>query len=126
MEFIQVPGHRASIKNDFQIMGMGGPYLGDLFLDDTLISGDCLSDNLIYCSETGELIFVKWHPVSRWQVKNYFTINFLDLTSKIITQSTTTFKMVFVKSVTAKEVEIYHAFHDKIESTREVLSRKWV
>jgi hypothetical protein len=107
-------------------MGMGGPYLGDLFIDDVLICSDCLADNLIYCSETVELVFVKFHSVSRWQKDNYFTINFLDLTTRIITQSGTTFKMVYVKSVTADKLEIYHAFHDQIESTREVLYRKWV
>src|SRR5688572_17974777 len=126
MEFIQIPGHHASIKNGYQIMGMGGPYLGELFLDDALICGDCLTDNLIYCNETGEMVFVKFHSVSRWQKDNYFTINFLDLTTRIITQSGTAFKMVYVKSVTADKLEIFHAFHDQIESTGEVLSRKWV
>jgi len=63
-------------KNPNQIINMGGPWIGDLFLKKHIICKGVLIDSQNFYPKEEKLFFVKYHEVSKWRVHNFFTINY--------------------------------------------------
>lgn len=110
-------------KSPNQIMSMGGPWVGDLYINDEFVANDIVMDNEIINEMARHIFFVKFFNVSRWRSKNYFKINFYDLNTKHLFEFDRKFDMVFIsKYLDKSNLEIYHAFHDKILERKDVFN----
>ena len=47
-----------TITNPHQILNMGGPWVGDISIQNKLISKDCLIDNVLFKEDMNQLFFV--------------------------------------------------------------------
>ncbi|NVM62233.1 hypothetical protein FHW88_000509 [Mucilaginibacter sp. SG538B] len=118
MIVIETPHHNVVIDNIDQVISMGGPWTGDLKIDNKLISTGCIVDNVLYDPDYSRLIFVRYHNIGKWRKDNYFTLNIVDLKSKKQYESIMHFDMVFITHITADYVEIVNAFHGEDLSTK--------
>jgi len=97
-----------------EILGMGGPWNGDLYQDDFLISADVLLDVMAYDADNGIIYFAKFNKFKTWFSSNYFfTVNFFVLTTKKVYQYKHEFRRLFLGKLLSDNVlEIYDSFHD--------------
>ena len=51
---------------------MGGPWNGDLYQDDFLISSDVLLDVMVHDADSGIIYFVQRNKYEGWYPKHYF------------------------------------------------------
>lgn len=99
-----------------QVINMGGPYVGTLRIDNTVISEDCIADNLLPDNVNGRMYFVRFHNRTRWRSGIYFTINFYEDRNGLVFQSQETFDLVFLKQLLKdNKIEIIQALYDKPE-----------
>lgn len=119
MHKVIVSGIELTVDNENEILRMGGPWIGDVYIGNDLISKGCLIDNFVYQENMNLLFFVKFNKVSKYQW--YFSINFYNIDSKMVCQFDHIFDMVWLgKFFSKNELEIYRAFHNKSENRREV------
>lgn len=99
-------------ENPNQIINMGGPWVGNLFLNGVFITSNVNIDNVVCKPSGSQVFFVKYYDISKWQNKNFFTINFLDLISNLLYEFERKFDKVFLGEFkNDNELEIYSAFH---------------
>jgi len=104
-------------NNPTQIINMGGPWVGVLFIGDFKIMDNVIIDNLFYSKEDDKLYFVRYHKISKWGKENYFTICYFDLSTNKLYMFDMKFEMVFIKEININSDLIYYeAFHDHNES----------
>jgi hypothetical protein len=110
---------KIKFQNPQQIINMGGPWIGDLFVGDLLIDINVIIDNVIYKQDLDSYFFVKYHNISKWQKDNYFTINLWDRANAVKKESGDKFDMLYIKEGLNKdEILIYNSFHNRdIDST---------
>src|SRR5579862_6362624 len=115
-----VSGLELTIENAGQILNMGGPWIGNVWLGAYFISHDCIVDNFVYLKESGCIFFVKYHLVSKYSW--YFTLNFYNVNTKSIYEFKLVFNMVYLGEFVAKnKLKIYNAFHGRFENTSLIL-----
>lgn len=115
-----VSGIELTIKDPNEIMGMGGPYVADIYIGEKLISNDCIAGNFVFKEDSRLLFFVKHHLVGYY---HYFTINFYKVDDGTVCQFSKEFDMVYIKQfIGPNELEIFHAFHDESMSSRLVFN----
>lgn len=118
-----IEGEQLHFENPRQIINMGGPWIGELFLGQKFISDNIIIDNFLYRESLSRLFVVKYHQCSKWQRDNYFTINFLDLRNDSFYESDKKFEKAFLdRFISSDEIEIYLAFHNKINAHRSVFN----
>ena len=101
-----------TIDNEVEILRMGGPWVGDVYLGYDLISKNCIVDNFVYKEDTKLLFFVKYN---RLNDLTYFTINFYDFVSKTLYQFDKEFEMLYLKEfISDNELHIYNSFNDQV------------
>lgn len=124
METIKVNKNEVSISNPYQIINMGGPWVGNLLVNGSLIAQDVLIDNIIGDELENRVYFVKYHNVSQWKNENFFTIYYIDLITGIIHMIDLKFDMIFVENINKDELVYYEAFHSGDPSFRRKISLK--
>lgn len=102
-----------------QILNMGGPWIGDLMIDGKLISKDCLIDNYIIDSPNSKLYFVKYRSTTGMMNGVFFTINFFLFKEDKLFEYEKQFKILFIKQIMDGKMEIFEAFHDKLDKFKE-------
>ena len=103
-------------KNQNQVISMGGPWVGDLFIKGTLVSDKVVLDNIVFNKSSDHVFFVKYHEISNWQNENFFTINSLNLITDEIHESKERFQALFISDSKSKhELKVYKSFHDGFE-----------
>jgi hypothetical protein len=116
----EISGIELTVINAKERLGMGGPYTGDVFIKNKLISIDCLMNNFVYQENTKLLFFVKYHHINHYQ---YFTINSYNLINDSLYEFYREFSMVYIKQfLTANELEIFLAFHDKLIDRKQIFN----
>lgn len=103
---------RVKVLNPYQIINMGGPWIGDLFVDDIYISSDIIVNNYIDSNQV--FYFVKYNKVSERQVDNFFTILRLDVTTTKIDISMEIFDKIYIENVIEDTLYYYNGFHNKL------------
>lgn len=110
-----------SFLNPSQILNMGGPWIGDMYINDTLIIKDCVLDNYLYSAKLNSLYFVQYHLISRYYW--YFSISFIDLEDNTVFKYDKEFDMLYLNEfISDYELEIFRAFHTQNLSTRAVFN----
>lgn len=101
-------------KNPNQIINMGGPWIGDLFLKKHIICKSVLIDSQKFYPKEEKLFFVKYHEVSKWRVHNFFTINYWNKKNNQLFESNLKYNVLFIqKGNNEDEIIIYKAFHSE-------------
>ena len=54
-------------ENPNQIINMGGPWVGNLFLNGVFITSNVNIDNVVYKLSGSQVFFVKYYEISKWQ-----------------------------------------------------------
>lgn len=108
---------KVHFENAHQIINMGGPWIGNLFLNGEFITTDVVIDNTI--NNRSKLFYVKYNEVSRWQKDSYFAINYYDLHENAEHQFQKKFSMLYLGNFVDDEtIEIFEAFHNNNTETR--------
>ncbi len=105
-------------KDVDQILGMGGPWIGQLTIDGTRIEDDCIVDNTIYEASLNTLFFAKYISNSKWARDNYFVVGMVDMSSLEVTLSDESFTMIYLDSIEEGKLVYHSAFHGEFEKNR--------
>ena len=104
-------------NDPYQIMGMGGPYIGTCEINGKLLNG-IFTGPPRYFAEEDMLVLPKYYRVP---VKNFrvpynirFRIYILLFGEKIILESIDTFEYLFIEGKDNNDLVIYEAFHNKM------------
>jgi len=112
MQKVIISGIELTTDNEVEILRMGGPWVGDIYWGDDLISKNCIVDNFVYKEDTKLLFFVKYN---RLNDLTYFTINFYDFGSKTLYQFDKEFEMLYLKEfISDNELHVYNSFNDGV------------
>ncbi len=118
MEEISIKGRRIRFKNPDQIINMGGPWVGELHLDEYKLTDFVIIDNLLHEKDSDKIYFVKYHQISNRQKDNYFSVNYYDFLKRKIFMFDKKFDKVFIVSITTNNVlNYYEAFYDMTDKT---------
>jgi hypothetical protein len=118
MEKLKISEIELTITNAQERLRMGGPFTGDVFIDNKLISVDCLLNNFVYKEDSNLLFFVKYHRINNYQ---YFTINFYQLDNDVVYEFYKEFDIIHITQfLSTNELEIFLAFHDKSMDKRQI------
>ncbi len=102
---------------------MGGPWVGDLYLNNHIISKNVIVDNLIFDNSGIKLFFIKYHKTSRWANQNYFSIRYLEIDTNSLFEIDSNFDMIFLKKFTGDNHLIYYlSFHDNNNKKKRILN----
>lgn len=116
MHTISVSGIEFTIENAEEILGMGGPYVGDLLLDGNIISKDCITDNFIHKEDLNLLFFIRYRSINFYR---YFTINFYNINSGELFEFDREFDILYLGGfINENELEIYPTFHDQFKDRK--------
>jgi hypothetical protein len=108
-------------KNIDQRMGMGGPWVCDLYLGELFISDDVVARNYLWNEQLDSLFFVKRYYVNKYYA--FFSINFYKLKEGVVFRFNEEFRCVYLGGfISEYEINIYKAFHDKIDSYKLVFN----
>jgi hypothetical protein len=108
-------------KNVQEIMGMGGPWVGDLYLGELFISGNVVARNYLWNEQLDALFFVKRYHVNKYY--GFFSINFYKIKGGVVFRFNEEFDYLCLgKFISEHEIEIYRAMHDKIDSKKLVFN----
>ena len=101
--------------NHRQILNMGGPWVGDLLINNSYISDNVIIDNLLYDQISQDVFFVKFNDNKAYWLKDvYFTICKIDLQTNTFVEYAEKFSKVYLhRKISDCELEIYKAFHNK-------------
>jgi hypothetical protein len=124
-----IDGIEIAIDNAEQIINMGGPWIGDLYIGPDFVSKDCVLDNFVLTENKQLLFFVKhhffvtkkgWFGTSGFR---YFTINFYNIDNKSSFEFKKEFSIIHIGNFISKnELEIYPAFHDQFKNKRIIIN----
>lgn len=122
MEDLIINGNIINIKNPEQIINMGGPWVGELFINNIQVSDNVILDNFIPDKGDNVLYFVKYHKISENQRDNYFSVNFIILDSLKISMYDLKFQMIYIEEIRKnKELIYYNAFHDENTERKKII-----
>ncbi len=114
MTEVLLPQKGFHIEDAEQVINMGGPWIGSLYLESKLISSGCILDNILLDEKTHRIYFVKYHNYTTRASGRYFTINYYCIDEDTVFESEQRFDMLYVKpSYKINELKIFHGFHDK-------------
>lgn len=104
------------IESAGEILNMGGPWVGDLYVSGKFITSGCLLDNYVIKEKQQLLFFIKHNRINRYW---YFSVNFLDLNSFTQYQFDEEFTMAYLgEFVGENQLEVYRAFHNQFPSSK--------
>jgi hypothetical protein len=110
-----------NISDVDQILNMGGPWICSLYYENALVSGNCILDNFLEDNSCQKIYFVKYHRISKWWADNFCTLNYFSINDSEVFQSKARFEMLYIKGfLDPKNIEIFHAFHENVESRRAI------
>ncbi len=89
-----------------QIMGVGGPWVGDMYLGAKGICKGVVKGNLVHNKSQKKLFFVQQH-------EDYFTINCYDIEADRVNVLDMKLMMAHIDGVRGKKMVYYEAFNDK-------------
>lgn len=103
-----------------QILGMGGPYIGKLKIENSNIISDdfFIAENYIVSDDKKLTILAKYYK-AKWFRDNYFTIMVFNIEDNVKYESLEKFKIIHLKSINNNKINFYRANHDKIEKFKD-------
>jgi hypothetical protein len=120
MEETIIMGVKIQWEKPEEILGMGGPWIGNLLINEKIVSVSVIVDNFVFDKITNRFFFVKYIQISKWASKNYFSIFFYSIASGELITLEEKYRMVYLDSINDKaELVIYKSFHNNDESKKD-------
>lgn len=108
---ISIFGVELTIANAAETHRMAGPFIGDVYINETLISQNCVVDNFLLQPSGNNIFYVKFHP----EEYGYFSINFFNLETKMAFEFDKEFEKLYLKEFSNEnEIYIYKSFNDQV------------
>ncbi len=117
--------NRSKIKfsHPYQILNMGGPWIGNLYVNEEIICRNVIIDNIIISSDRKKLYFIKYNKVSKWANENYFTLRYIEAPTKKKIEYDLTFETIYVKEIDENNnLTFYSCFQDNKEEKQKRLN----
>lgn len=99
-------------ENQEQIINMGGPWVGELIINNKKISDNILIDN--YIEKELFYYFIKYFKISRRQKENFFSVLRLDKKDMNVAISIEKFEKIFIKDIEGNLLYYYAGFHSNL------------
>lgn len=104
-----------TFKNPTQVINMGGPWIGSLYLNECFVANGIVLDNLLYLPDNSKVFFVKYHEIPNKGNGVVFTICYWDLATKKLFESPEEFNMLYLKKFNDEGLMIVcDAFHGEL------------
>jgi hypothetical protein len=98
------------LRNATEILGMGGPGRGELFIDGALIDAEVMEEPL--CDTEGLwCVYVVYRCATRWRKDVHFWLHAYQLSTGRIVRFDRDFDMVVLCEVGSRTALVKHAFH---------------
>ena len=115
MDDLNINWNSVSFQNPTQIINMGGPWIGDLFIDKIFIQNNVLIDNIVFQPEWNKIFFTNFE-------NSLFFVNYINLKNTYIYKYFKSFDIVNIdRQIDENTFSIYHAFHNKNKDFKEVI-----
>lgn len=102
-------------------MGMGGPWIGELRLHDTVLANNVIVDSAVLNLDHTKIAYARYYETSKWMADNYFLIHILDIPSNKTIIYPTKFDAVYLEKFTSNDSlaihEAFHGDHDRNRTT---------
>lgn len=109
--------------NPDQILNMGGPWVGNLYINDKLVDEDIIIDNYILDKNCEKIYFIKYKKVSKWMDNNKFFLRYWELSSKKLFEYELSFNFIFLVDIkNENEIIYYKSFHGKNDQQRHIIN----
>jgi hypothetical protein len=107
-------------KNPNQIINMGGPWIGDLYINGNEIENKIIIDN--YLEDSEFYYFVKYFEISKKQKDNFFSIIRINKRNFKMMMSQEKFERIYIIDI--KENMLYHAngFHKNLPIINQLIN----
>ena len=110
MSKLPITGIDIKVTDTDQVLNMGGPWIGDLLVNEKFVSDNCIVDNFVFDEKRQLLFFIKFHVITKFYF--YFTINFYNIGYNTVFEFEREFSMVYLKQlINENGLEIFNAFH---------------
>ncbi|HJP62363.1 MAG TPA: hypothetical protein VJ844_02920 [Mucilaginibacter sp.] len=107
---VLISGIELTIVNAAEALRMAGPFIGDVYVGETLISKNCIVENFLLQPNSNNIFYVKYHTINQF---GYFSINFFNLEIKTAFEFYKEFQMLYLKEFSSEnEIHIYESFND--------------
>ena len=103
------------IKNIQQILGMGGPYIGELFFDNILVTDNVVTNGRFKDIAEQRYYFVRWFKQSKWAKDICFRVCYFDINTGQKFYYKKSFHALFLVEKVSEKLKIYRAFHTSYE-----------
>ena len=104
--------YKIEFNNFSQILGQGGPYIADLYIDKKFISDSVLADN--YVVKNNIIVFSFFQLVSYFAINNFFSIIIFDLESSEFYNLDLKLNAIYLSSIDDEfNLTYFEAFNDK-------------
>jgi hypothetical protein len=105
-----------------ECFGMGGPWLGNCFINNRQLKKQFLVDNFVYTSEEKYVALSRYSDISNWAKDREFKIVIADLKNQIYFISKKGFRHLFLESMDSKRIVFYEAFHNEIADLKRAIN----
>lgn len=99
-------------KNPDQIINMGGPWIGELIIENKSISDNILIDN--YLDKELFYYFIKYFKISKKQKDNFFSVLRIDKNNMKSSISIEKFEKINIKDIDGDSLYYYDGFHTNL------------
>ncbi|WP_434574806.1 hypothetical protein [Riemerella anatipestifer] len=111
---------RIEFKNLDQIINMGGPWVGDLYIDGIKIETNIIECN--YIDKIDFFYFVKFFETSRKQNDNFFLVLKIDKNNLKIEMSKEKFDKIYIVDVKDNNMYYTMGFHKNLKVVSKILT----
>ncbi|WP_144283500.1 hypothetical protein [Chryseobacterium echinoideorum] len=98
--------------NPEQIINMGGPWVGDLIINNQNVSNNILIDN--YLEKELFYYFIKYFKISKKQKDNFFSVLRIDKNNMKVAVSIEKFEKIHIKDIEENSLYYYEGFHENL------------
>jgi len=101
---------KIELRNSAEILGMGGPGMGELFIDGALIDAEVMEEPLSD-TEGQWCVYVVYRCATRWRKDVRFWVHACHLSTGRLMRFEREFDMVVLCEVDSRTAVVKHAFH---------------
>jgi hypothetical protein len=105
-------------NNPEEILGMGGPWIGDLMVGERITATCTVVNNFLFDKKHGKIYFIRYNRVSEWANDNFFSIQYYALNSCKVYNMNKAYDSIYLDSIDGNFLIAFKAFHNKDSSKR--------
>jgi hypothetical protein len=105
---------KVELRNGNEILGMGGPWMGQLYVDGALVDEEAMAEPI--CDHLAQwCVYMAYRCPTRWRKDVRFWLHAYHLSTGSIVRYQSAFGMVVLIDVEPEAVVVKHAFHAHFE-----------